>query len=58
MDKLFIYGGITIGSLVGAYLPVWLFDASALSVMSIIFGIVGSVVGLWLGYLATQNIGE
>lgn len=58
MDKLYIYGGITLGSLLGAYLPVWLFNANALGFLSIISGIVGSFLGLWAGYILTQNIGE
>lgn len=58
MAKIFIYIGITIGGLIGAYLPVWLFHVDALSLWSIILGAVGSFVGLWLGYKAYQNYGE
>ena len=58
MDKLFIYGGITVGSVIGAYLPVWLFSANPLGFFSIVCGVVGSLLGLWAGYVFTQNIGE
>lgn len=58
MAKLFIYGGITIGGLVGAYVPVWLFHADSFSLISILMGAVGSFFGLWLGYKAYQNFGE
>jgi uncharacterized membrane protein YeaQ/YmgE (transglycosylase-associated protein family) len=58
MEKLFIYGGITIGSLIGAYVPVWLFNTSAFSLVSIVGGVVGSIVGLWVGYRAMQNFND
>ena len=58
MGKLLIYGGITVGSLVGSYLPVWLFHVDPFSVVSILFGALGSFIGLWAGYKAYQNFGE
>jgi hypothetical protein len=58
MGKMFIYGGITIGSLIGSYIPVWLFHVDAFSAISIIGGALGSFVGLWAGYKANQNFGE
>jgi hypothetical protein len=58
MDKIYIYGGITFGSLVGAYIPVLLFNANPLGLFSIIGGIVGSFIGLWFGYKALQSFGE
>jgi uncharacterized membrane protein YeaQ/YmgE (transglycosylase-associated protein family) len=58
MGKLFIYGGITVGGLIGAYLPVWLFHVDALSLWSILMSAVGSFIGLWIGYKANQNFGE
>jgi hypothetical protein len=58
MDKLFIYGGITLGSIFGAYIPVLLLNADPLGLLSIICGIIGSFLGLWAGWFALQNIGE
>ncbi len=58
MEKLFIYGGITLGGLIGAYIPVWLFNVDGLSLVSLIGGTVGSLIGLYFGYKAMQNFGE
>ncbi len=58
MSKFFIYGGITLGGLVGAYLPVWLFGVDGFSLLSIVGGLIGSFVGLYFGYQAYKNIGE
>lgn len=58
MDKLFIYIGITVGSLVGSYLPVWLFNVNPLGAVSILAGSVGALVGLWAGYKAQQNFND
>lgn len=57
MDKLFTIGGITLGSAIGAYMPVWLFNQSPFGMTSVLCGIFGSVTGLWIGYkLYTQMI--
>lgn len=58
MDKLFIYGGITLGGIIGAYIPVWLFNVSELSFASIMGGLVGGIAGLYFGYKLNQNFGE
>lgn len=58
MEKLFIYGGITLGGIIGAYIPVWLFNVDGLSLISLIGGTIGSLVGLFFGYKAAQNFGE
>lgn len=58
MEKLFIYGGITLGGIIGAYLPVWLFNVDGLSLVSLIGGTLGSLVGLFFGYKAAQNLGD
>jgi hypothetical protein len=55
---MFIYGGITVGSLIGAYVPVMLFHVSALGMVSIVGGLIGSFVGLYFGYKADQNFGD
>lgn len=55
MDELFIYGGITLGSMIGAYLPVLLFGANPLGLASIACGVIGSFIGLWLDYKGLQS---
>ena len=51
--KLFIIAGMTIGSLVGSYLPV-LFGVSAFSITSIITGSIGGLLGIYFGYKIGQ----
>lgn len=58
MAKTVITIGLTIGSIVGAYLPVVLFHVSPLGLASLAGGFVGAVVGLWLGYRLTVWIEE
>jgi uncharacterized membrane protein YeaQ/YmgE (transglycosylase-associated protein family) len=50
MGKMTLYMGLTVGGIVGSYLPVVLLSVSELSVLSIVCGFVGCVVGLWLGW--------
>jgi uncharacterized membrane protein YeaQ/YmgE (transglycosylase-associated protein family) len=56
MEKLIIYIGITIGGLVGAYIPSLIFQIYSFSALSIICGSVGSIVGLFVGYKIQQNM--
>jgi hypothetical protein len=49
MNKGLLYLCITIGGLVGGYLPV-LFGAGGLSAVSILGSGVGSVLGIWVAY--------
>jgi gas vesicle protein len=58
MEKKFIFGGITVGGIVGAYLPVWLFHVDSLSFLSLLGGTIGSFVGLYAGYKFSQNMGD
>jgi len=58
MEKLTIYAGLTIGGIIGGYLPVVLFRVGALSLVSLICGFVGGIVGLWLGWKLTLWIEE
>jgi hypothetical protein len=58
VEKLTIYIGLTVGGIVGGYLPVLLFHASAFSVLSLVLGLVGCVVGAWLGWKVTLWIDE
>jgi len=54
--KILIYVGVTIGGIVGAYLPVILFHVDSFSIISILLGAVGSFVGLWAGYKLGQYL--
>ncbi len=38
---------ITIGGIIGGYVPVWLFHVSGLSLWSLLCGAIGSLVGIW-----------
>jgi uncharacterized membrane protein YeaQ/YmgE (transglycosylase-associated protein family) len=58
MEKLTIYTGLTIGGIIGGYLPVVLFHVSAFSWLSLICGFVGCIVGVWLGWKLTLWIEE
>ncbi len=51
--KTIIYIGMTIGSYIGAYLPV-LWGAGAFSFQSIIFGALGGLGGIYLGFKLTH----
>jgi len=50
MGKMTLYMGLTVGGIVGSYLPVVLLNVSELSVLSIVCGFLGCAVGLWLGW--------
>jgi hypothetical protein len=41
--------GVLLGGLVGGYVPVVLWGASSLGVQSLLFGAIGSVVGVFVG---------
>lgn len=58
MEKMYLYGGITLGGVIGAYLPVWLFNADPIGPVSIIGGLIGGLLGLYFGYKAMQNFGD
>jgi len=53
MEKLTIYIGLTIGGIIGGYLPVVLLQVSGFSWVSLVCGFVGCIVGLWLGWRLT-----
>lgn len=52
---MFIYIGVSIGGLIGAYIPVVLFRVNPLGLMSIVGGVIGSFAGLLVGYKVYQN---
>jgi len=56
VGKTLVYAGITIGGLIGAYLPVVLVNASALGLASLACSVVGSIIGLWAGYRLYQYL--
>jgi len=53
--KLFIFVGLTVGGLVGAWLGGLLDHGNALGGWSLLFSTVGSLVGIWAGYKAARN---
>jgi uncharacterized membrane protein YeaQ/YmgE (transglycosylase-associated protein family) len=53
--KGLIYLGITVGGIIGSYIPV-LFGQDGFSFISLVGGTIGSFVGLWAGYKIGQNL--
>jgi hypothetical protein len=49
MNKLIIGLGMFLGSTLGSYIPV-LWGGSVFSFTSILLGVIGGLVGIWLGY--------
>jgi hypothetical protein len=47
--KAFIWIFLTIGSVVGGYLPT-IFGSSFLSMASLFWSTVGSLIGIWIGF--------
>jgi hypothetical protein len=45
--------GVLVGSIVGAYMPILLFHVGALSLLSLVMGLVGAIVGAWLAWKLT-----
>jgi len=58
MARATIAIGVVVGSIVGAYVPMLLFHASAFSVLSFVMGTVGAIVGAWLAWKLTLWIEE
>lgn len=56
MEKMTIYIGLFVGSIVGSWLPVALFHQGWFSAVSLIGGFIGAVAGTWLGWKFTQWI--
>lgn len=55
VGKTMVYAGVTLGALLGGYLPV-LLGAGALSLTSFVGGTIGGFVGLWAGYKAYRYL--
>ncbi len=56
MNKLLIGIGMFAGSTLGGYIPA-LWGGSLLSLTSILFGVIGGVIGIWLGYRLSKYLG-
>jgi hypothetical protein len=54
--KGLIYLGITVGGIIGGYVPVILFHQGSFSAASLIGGTIGSFLGLWAGYKLGSSI--
>ena len=47
--KFFIFVGMTVGSIIGGYIPV-LWGAGIFSYSSVLFSGIGAIIGVWIGY--------
>lgn len=56
MYKLLVTLGAGIGGIAGAYLPTLWGDTDLFSGWSILFSVIGGLVGIWLGYLLAKRI--
>jgi hypothetical protein len=55
MNKGLLYLCITVGGIIGSYIPV-LFGASGLSLISILGGAIGSFAGIWAAIKLNDRI--
>jgi hypothetical protein len=56
LNKLLIGIGVFCGSTIGSYVPA-LWGGSLLSLGSIFFGLVGGIIGVWLGHQLSKYLG-
>jgi uncharacterized membrane protein YeaQ/YmgE (transglycosylase-associated protein family) len=56
MNKLLIGIGMFLGSTVGSYVPL-LWGTSVFSFTSIVFSVIGGLLGIWLGYQVSKRLG-
>ncbi len=56
MNKFIIGIGMFVGSTIGSYIPA-LWGGSVLSFTSIVFSVIGGLVGIWLGYRVSKYLG-
>ncbi len=54
--KTAIYIGSGICSVLGAYIPVWLWGADVLDISSLLGGAVGAIAGIWVGYRVAKMV--
>ncbi len=57
MNKMMITLGMGVGSTIGALLPQLWGDTDFLSGTSILLGLVGGIVGIWLGVKVAKMLG-
>lgn len=57
MNKFFITFGMIVGSTVGALLPGLWGDSNILGGTSILLGLVGGIIGIWVGVKAAKFLG-
>jgi hypothetical protein len=55
MNKLIMYTLITVGGIVGAYIPS-LFGADGFSVWAIVGSTIGGLIGIYAAYKISQNM--
>jgi uncharacterized membrane protein YeaQ/YmgE (transglycosylase-associated protein family) len=56
MNKFIIGIAMFVGSTIGSYIPA-LWGGSVLSFTSIVFSVIGGLVGIWLGYRVSKYLG-
>ncbi len=55
MNKTIMYLFITIGGLIGAYIPTF-FGADGFSIWSVVGSTIGGLAGIWAAYKLSQNM--
>lgn len=58
MYKFLVTIGAVVGGIAGAYLPNLWGDTDFFGGASILFSVLGGLVGIWLGYLLAKRISE
>jgi hypothetical protein len=56
VNKLLISIGMFLGSTIGSYVPL-LWGGSLFLVTSILFSVIGGLLGIWLGYRTSKYLG-
>lgn len=56
MNKLLIGIGMFLGSTIGSYMPI-LWGGSLFSITSILWSVIGGLVGIWIGYRISKYLG-
>lgn len=58
MNRTVLLLGATVGGIVGAYVPVWLFGVSGLSGWSVLGSTIGGICGIWMAVKLSQRYGD
>ncbi|MEH1827902.1 MAG: hypothetical protein V7L22_21655 [Nostoc sp.] len=56
MNKLLIGIGMFLGTTIGSYIPI-LWGGSLLSITSILWSVIGGIVGIWIAYRVSKYLG-